>query len=105
MFIIYDKTRQRVPIKVWLESEDQLEEQCLQQALNLSNLPFVYKWVALMPDTHSGYGMPIGGVIGTIDTIIPNAVGVDIGCGVAFVDTNIKADSISRIQYEEIVSQ
>ena len=42
MFIIYDKTRQRVPIKVWLESEDQLEEQCLEQALNLSNLPFVY---------------------------------------------------------------
>lgn len=105
MFTIYDETRQRVPIKVWLESKDQLEEQCLQQALNLSNLPFVHKWVALMPDTHSGYGMPIGGVIGTIDTIIPNAVGVDIGCGVAFVDTNIRVASISKGKYKKIVAQ
>ena len=105
MFTIYDETRQRVPIKVWLESKDQLEEQCLQQALNLSNLPFVHKWVALMPDTHSGYGMPIGGVIGTIDTIIPNAVGVDIGCGVAFVDTNIRVTSISKGKYKKIVAQ
>ncbi len=104
MFTIYDKDKQRVPIKVWLESRDQLEEQCLEQALNLSNLPFVYKWVALMPDTHSGYGMPIGGVIGTEDVIIPNAVGVDIGCGIAFVDTNIRADSISKSQYEKIIT-
>ena len=104
MFTIFNKDKQRVPIKVWLKTEDQLEEQCLQQALNLSNLPFVHKWVALMPDTHTGYGMPIGGVIGTIDTIIPNAVGVDIGCGIAFVDTNIKVNSVPRNVYEKIVT-
>ena len=88
MFVIYDKKNQRVPIKVWLENISQVEEGCLKQAINLSNLPFVYKWVALMPDAHQGYGMPIGGVIATEDVIIPNAVGVDIGCGVAFVETN-----------------
>lgn len=104
MFTIYNRDRQRVPIKVWLRDKGQLEKQCLEQALNLSNLPFIHKWVALMPDTHSGYGMPIGGVIGAEDTIIPNAVGVDIGCGIAFVDTNIEADSISKREYETIVS-
>ncbi len=34
-----------------------------------------------MPDTHQGYGMPIGGVVAIKDYVIPNAVGVDIGCG------------------------
>ena len=42
-----------------------------------------------MPDTHAGMGMPIGGVIATKGVVIPNAVGVDIGCGMAYVGTNI----------------
>lgn len=71
-------TEGRVPIKMWLED---IEEGALKQAINLSNLPFVHRWVAIMPDAHQGYGMPIGGVIGCVDTVIPNAVGVDIGCG------------------------
>jgi tRNA-splicing ligase RtcB len=75
MFVIYNKKNQRVPIKVWLENINQIEEGCLQQAINLSNLPFLHKWVALMPDTHQGYGMPIGGVIAAEGVIIPNAVG------------------------------
>lgn len=41
-------------------------------------LPFIFKQVCLMPDTHQGYGMPIGGVIATKNVVIPNAVGVDI---------------------------
>ena len=51
-----------------------------------------------MPDTHAGKGMPIGGVIATKGVIIPNAVGVDIGCGMNFVDTNIKLEDIKDIQ-------
>ena len=105
MFVIYDKKKQRVPIKVWLQNIDQIEEGCLKQAINLSNLPFVHKWVALMPDTHQGYGMPIGGVIATEDVIIPNAVGVDIGCGMAFVETNIHKDEISTEEYKALVGQ
>jgi tRNA-splicing ligase RtcB len=65
-----------------------LEEEAFVQAVNLSNLPFLFSHVALMPDAHSGYGMPIGGVIACHDTVIPNAVGVDIGCGMGFVLTN-----------------
>ena len=77
------------PIKIWLEKEQDLEESCLEQALHLAQLPFLHKWVCLMPDTHTGMGMPIGGVIAAKGVVIPNAVGVDIGCGMAYVKTSI----------------
>lgn len=97
MFVLYnDKTK--YPVKIWLKDENSIEENCLEQAYNLSNLPFIHKWVCLMPDTHAGKGMPIGGVIATKDVIIPNAVGVDIGCGMVFMATNIKVDEIKEIQ-------
>lgn len=76
MFVLYNE-KTRFPVKVWLEDESQLEENCLEQAYHLSQLPFIHKWVCLMPDTHAGKGMPIGGVIAAKDVIIPNAVGVD----------------------------
>jgi tRNA-splicing ligase RtcB len=76
----------RVPIKMWL---DDIDENALLQAKNLANLPFVFRHVALMPDSHTGFGMPIGGVIATKDVIIPNAVGVDIGCGMCAAKTSL----------------
>lgn len=99
MFVI-DKNRfdTKVPIRVWLESEAQMEESCMEQAIHLANLPFVQKWVSLMPDTHTGMGMPIGGVIATKGVIIPNAVGVDIGCGMIFVPMNVKLEEIQDIK-------
>jgi len=75
------------PIKLWL---DDLEPNAKAQAMNLANLPFVHKHVALMPDAHSGYGMPIGGVLATKGVVIPNAVGVDIGCGMCALKTNLE---------------
>lgn len=89
MFVQYQKDKQKFPVKIWCENLESVDENCLEQALHLANLPFIYKWVALMPDTHMGKGMPIGGVIACNDVIIPNAVGVDIGCGMGFVQTNI----------------
>ena len=88
---------EHIPIKLWL---DDIEEGALKQAHNLSNLPFAFKHVALMPDSHEGYGMPIGGVLATKGVIIPNAVGVDIGCGMCAVKTNfngIKVETIKQI--------
>lgn len=61
----------------------------MKQALNLANLPFAFRHVAIMPDCHEGYGMPIGGVLATTGVIIPNAVGVDIGCGMCAVKTSL----------------
>lgn len=88
---------ERIPIKMWLED---IEPGALIQAQNLANLPFAFKHVALMPDSHIGYGMPIGGVLATDGVIIPNAVGVDIGCGMCAVPTNlenIEADTLKNI--------
>lgn len=78
---------ERIPIKLWLED---LEEGALLQAKNLANLDIAFRHIAIMPDSHQGYGMPIGGILATKDAIIPNAVGVDIGCGMCSLRTNMK---------------
>jgi len=92
---------ERLPIKMWL---DEAEDGSIRQAKNLANLPFAFKHICLMPDTHEGYGMPIGGVLATQGVIIPNAVGVDIGCGMCAVKTNIQADNVSKEQLKQIMS-
>lgn len=97
MFTIFDEKEQKVPIQVWLASEDDLEDSCKRQALELARLPFLHQKVCLMPDTHTGKGMPIGGVIAAKGVVIPNAVGVDIGCGMAYTETNILAESLREI--------
>ena len=85
---------EKLPIKMWL---DDIEEGALIQAKNLANHPFAVKWIALMPDSHQGYGMPIGGVMATKEVIIPNCVGVDIGCGMVAVKTSLKNIDIDSI--------
>jgi len=79
-------TTEKIPIKMWLE---EIEDGALQQAKNLANLPMAFKHISIMPDSHQGYGMPIGGVLATEGVIIPNAVGVDIGCGMCTVKTSL----------------
>ncbi len=79
-------TTERKPIKLWLND---LEDGALAQAKNLANFPFAFHHIAIMPDAHQGYGMPIGGVMATRGVVVPNAVGVDIGCGMCAVRTNI----------------
>lgn len=105
MFVLDKKANQEKPIKIWLRDLSQIEEDCLKQALNLANLPFLFKWVSLMSDVHEGFGMPIGGVIALEDTVIPNAVGVDIGCGMAFVETNVSKDRLSIRDCETLVNR
>ena len=96
MFVKYNE-KMKHPIKIWVENETDIEESCLEQAMHLADLPFIHKWVALMPDTHTGKGMPIGGVIATDGVIIPNAVGADIGCGMIFTPMNIKLEDIKDV--------
>ncbi len=97
MFVIFNPSEQLVPIKVWLPGPEHLDEVCRRQAMNLANLPFAFRHIALMPDTHAGYGMPIGGVLATEDVIIPNAVGVDIGCGMGFIHTDVPASVLRKV--------
>lgn len=96
MFVM-NPEQTRMPIKVWLDEPQQMEESCLEQAYHLATLPFLHQWVCLMPDTHTGMGMPIGGVIAADGVIIPNAVGVDIGCGMNFVSTDLKVSDLRPV--------
>lgn len=67
----------RAPFTIFGENEiDELAKRQLYDALKL---PISYQG-ALMPDAHAGYGLPIGGVLATENSVIPYAVGVDIGC-------------------------
>ncbi len=93
-------SKQKIPIKLWL---DDIEEGALKQAENIANFPYAHQHVAIMPDAHQGYGMPIGGVLATREVIIPNAVGVDIGCGICAVKTDITR--ITEKQFKKIMSE
>lgn len=94
-------TTEKLPIKLWLK-EDQMEEGALEQARNLANLPFAFRHIAIMPDTHLGYGMPIGAILATKGAVVPNAVGVDIGCGMCSLRTNLA--NIETPELKEIMS-
>jgi tRNA-splicing ligase RtcB len=79
-----------VPVKAWTKGVP-LEDAARQQLLNAAQLPFVFKWIAAMPDVHWGIGATVGSVIPTKGAIIPAAVGVDIGCGMMAVQTSLSA--------------
>ncbi|MFA4820561.1 MAG: RtcB family protein [Candidatus Aenigmatarchaeota archaeon] len=78
---------ENIPVKMWL---DKIEPETEKQARNLANLSVAFHHIAVMPDAHVGYGMPIGGVLATIDAVVPNAVGVDIGCGMVAAKSSLK---------------
>ena len=98
--VIFEKKYNRIPIKMWLKY---VEDGAQEQAENLSNLPFAYRQIVLLPDCHQGYGMPIGAVLATNGAIIPNAVGVDIGCGMRAIKLNVIQFETSLIK--ELMSE
>ena len=89
------------PIKGWVRGVP-LEPEAQQQLRNIASIPFVGPWVAVMPDVHLGKGATVGSVIPTRGAIIPAAVGVDIGCGMAAVRTTLRAkdlpDSLAQLR-------
>jgi tRNA-splicing ligase RtcB (3'-phosphate/5'-hydroxy nucleic acid ligase) len=82
-----------VPIKAWTKGVA-IEAEAEKQLRNVARLPFIYKWVAAMPDVHWGIGATVGSVIPTKGAIIPAAVGVDIGCGMMAVQTTLSASQL-----------
>ena len=82
-----------VPIKAWVRGVS-LEDAAARQLRNVARLPCVHGWVAVMPDVHWGVGATVGSVIPTVGAIIPAAVGVDIGCGMAAVRTTLTANDL-----------
>jgi len=97
------KEHYKVPIQSWCEKP---EGKALEQAEHLACHPSVFHHIALMPDCHPGYGMPIGGIIACVDVLIPNAVGVDIGCGMGAVKTNVcVTEETTRKKLRELVNK
>lgn len=80
-----------VPVKVYTTD---IEDQALDQLRQLSQLPFIHSHVAAMPDAHLGRGSTIGSVIPTSGAIIPAAVGVDLGCGMAAVRLDMNSHDL-----------
>jgi tRNA-splicing ligase RtcB len=81
------------PIKTWTKGVP-LEDEARKQLMNVAQLPFIFKWIAAMPDVHWGIGATVGSVIPTKGAIIPAAVGVDIGCGMMALQTDLKASDL-----------
>lgn len=95
------KDTKRLPIRSWCE---QVEAGAMEQAVNLAELAVTFRHVALMPDCHVGYGMPIGGVIACERAVIPNAVGVDIGCGMTAVQTDLPVEEMRKNEIRDILN-
>jgi len=94
---------EKLPVKLWMKEFTDMESGAWEQAKNLANFPFAFRHIAIMPDAHQGYGMPIGGVMATKGVISPNCVGVDIGCGMCAVKTSLKeidTDTLKKIMGE-----
>ncbi len=82
-----------VPVKAWVHGVP-FEAEARRQVENAARLPVVYRWIAVMPDVHTGIGATVGCVIPTLGAIIPAAVGVDIGCGMMAVRTSLVASDL-----------
>jgi tRNA-splicing ligase RtcB len=80
-------------VQGWTEGVE-VDHQALNQIRNIAGLPIVAGHVAIMPDVHLGKGATVGSVIPTRGAIIPAAVGVDIGCGMCAVRTDLSADDL-----------
>ena len=89
-----------LPIRSWCE---EVEAGALVQARNLAHHPALAHHVALMPDCHCGYGMPIGGVVAAKNAVIPSAVGVDIGCGMIAVETDVPAERLAEMRFRRAI--
>jgi tRNA-splicing ligase RtcB len=89
------ETLGNLPVISWCAS---IEEGAREQLSHLADHPGLFHHIAVMPDCHQGYGMPIGGVIAARDIIIPNAVGVDIGCGMCALRTGIRSYDDARLK-------
>jgi tRNA-splicing ligase RtcB len=84
---------ERVPIRLWAPLHE-VDAQAIRQLKAVAALPWVAHHVAVMPDVHVGKGATVGSVIALRGAVAPAAVGVDIGCGMAAVKTNLRAQDL-----------
>jgi len=96
MYVIKEENM-KVPLKIF-STKGSIEESSIEQMKQVCSTPYVFHHVALMPDGHTGKGVSIGSVVATKNVIVPAIVGLDIGCGM----TAIKSDlNLSDWDYED----
>ena len=91
-----------VPVKIWTRD---IDLKSIDQLKNVARLPFVFHHVAAMPDVHAGMGATIGSVIATKGAVIPAAVGVDIGCGMLAVRTNLTKHTFNERKLQRLMQE
>ncbi len=89
----------QTPARLYMSKKllNDMENQAIQQLINLTTLPGIVKWAIALPDAHTGYGFPIGGVAAfDVETgiISPGGVGFDINCGVRMLVTDLTIDDV-----------
>jgi tRNA-splicing ligase RtcB (3'-phosphate/5'-hydroxy nucleic acid ligase) len=84
-----------VSVKEWTVGVE-VEEEARKQLIETASLPFIYKYVAAMPDIHSGKGSTVGSIIPTTNAVIVAAVGADLGCGICVHKTTLKASHLPQ---------
>ena len=82
-----------------------IDDHTLDQAAAAASLPFVRGPLVLMPDAHFGLGATIGSVIATEGAVIPAAVGVDIGCGMAALAVPIDKALFTDATLKDVVTR
>lgn len=89
--VIFDPERQRVPIRVWARG---LSPETIRQLQRLANQPYVVAFVAAMADAHVAEGIAVGSVFATERTVVPRALGGDLGCGMSArkIGTDVSLD-------------
>src|SRR6187549_2721769 len=92
------------PIKAWVRGVP-MDAKAKAQLENIAALPFIHKWVAVMPDVHLGKGATVGSVIATRRAIIPAAVGVDIGCGMIAARTSLSGEDLDERRLARVFDQ
>lgn len=92
--------KMKVPARVFASEkllQKMKQDRTLEQARNIAVMPGIYKYGAVMPDGHEGYGFPIGGVA-ALDYneggISPGANGYDINCGVRLLQTTLSKEEV-----------
>lgn len=107
-YIINKSGQMKVDCIIYLKPEllVHLEDEAINQLKNAACLPGVYKYVLGMPDIHTGYGLPIGGVLPVLydeGVVSAGAVGMDINCGVRILTTNITKKELQKNRLEKLI--
>src|SRR5512133_127700 len=104
------KEGMRVPARIIATEKlvREMDEAVYQQISNVATLPGIARYALCMPDGHSGYGFPIGGVaamdVHEGGVISPGGIGFDINCGMRLITTNLTLDDVQP-RLKEIVDR